>query len=93
VTVEDVMTSYAADIADSIKNHLLPDGAFVFTSSGGVYTENSGGVINEKSEVAAAGRNKAILVTSDSSIIESIFLINPEGTQFIEIPFILILVV
>jgi hypothetical protein len=47
-------------------NHLLPDGVFVFTSSGGVFTENSGGVVDENSAVAAAGRNKAILVSSSA---------------------------
>ena len=57
------MTSYPADIEDSIKNHLAPDGVFAFTSSGGVYTENSGNVVDEKSAVVAAGRNKAILVS------------------------------
>jgi hypothetical protein len=59
---DDALTTYAADIEDSIRNHLLPDGVFVFTSSGGVFTENSGNIIDEKSPVAAEGRNKAILV-------------------------------
>ena len=60
---EDALTAYAPDIEDSIRTHLAPDGAFVFTSSGGVYTENAGNVVDEKSAVAAAGRNKAILVS------------------------------
>ena len=60
---EDAMTTYAPDIEDSIRSHLSPDGVFVFTSSGGVYTENAGNVVDEKSAVAAAGRTKAILVS------------------------------
>ena len=42
--------------------HFFLDGVFVFTSSGGVYTENEGNVVDENSSVATSGRNKTILV-------------------------------
>ena len=43
--------SYANEIADAVNNFVLPNGLFLFTSSGSVYLENSGGVVDENSNV------------------------------------------
>ena len=43
--------SYANEIANAVNNFALPNGLFLFTSSGSVYTENSGGVVDENSNV------------------------------------------
>lgn len=51
-TAEDAATSYVQDIDDSLNNHWSQDGAFVFTSSGGVFAENEGNVIDENSQVS-----------------------------------------
>jgi len=42
---------YAASVAKCVADDWSKEGNFVFTSSGGVYTENSGGTVNETSEV------------------------------------------
>ena len=41
---------YAVEVANALAN-CRTDGLFVFTSSGSVYTENSGGIVDEESDV------------------------------------------
>ena len=46
---------YGESVAAAVSNCALVEagGCFVFTSSGGVYSENSGGMVDEESEVAS----------------------------------------
>lgn len=47
--------AYAKEVTNAISNHCAnPESKFVFTSSGGVYTENSGGIVNEDSDVVSS---------------------------------------
>ena len=43
--------SYANEISSAVTNFTSPNGIFTFTSSGGVYTENLGGIVDENSDV------------------------------------------
>ena len=45
--------TYANEVENALANFVLPHGTFVFTSSGGVFTENSGKVVDENSEVVS----------------------------------------
>ena len=42
---------YAKSVEDAVVNCTSKGGRFVFTSSGGVYSENSGGIVDEGSDV------------------------------------------
>jgi len=60
--------TYADDVEDSTKNDWMAgnNGVFVFTASGGVYSENSGKVVDETSEVTrSTDRSKALLSAED----------------------------
>jgi len=51
---------YAEDVGDGLK-YLKENGVFVFTSSGSVYAENSGGTVNEESELTRTERSGKII--------------------------------
>ena len=72
------MANYGKAIAKSIQNdwdRSNEDGIYVFTSSGGVYKENSGGVIDELSPVTpndeATERTKVILEGEEAVLAEA----------------------
>ena len=43
--------TYANAVENAVENFVLPNGTFVFTSSGGVFKENSGKMVDENSDV------------------------------------------
>ena len=43
--------TYANEVENTLANFVLPHGTFVFTSSGGVFTQNSGKMVDENSDV------------------------------------------
>ena len=47
--------SYVNEVVNALANCASPNGLFVFTSSGGVFTENSGGMVDEDSDVVSSG--------------------------------------
>ena len=58
--------SYGEAALSIIKAHWdsnAQDSCYVFTSSGGVYSENSGGIVNEESSVKDTDYVKGMLIT------------------------------
>ena len=61
---------YDKDVTHAVTKEWTGRGQFVFTASGGVYKENSGGVVDEESEVKATtdrnvGGHGALLLASE----------------------------
>jgi len=52
--------NYASDVENGFKN-LKEGGLFVFTSAGSVYAENSGGTVDENSELARSERSGKLI--------------------------------
>ena len=63
---------YAKDVETSIQKDWHSDSnenkAFVFTGSGGVYAENSGGVIDEDSETSSVSERSKALLSAEQSV-------------------------
>ena len=55
---------YANEITNAVAKFTSPNGLFIFTSSGGVYTENSGGVVDEKSDVVQVRKYFVVMITA-----------------------------
>ena len=67
--------NYCQDVETAIKkdwdSELLDDSAFVFTASGGVYAENSGGKISETSELSQASERSKALLSAEKRVEEN----------------------
>ena len=55
---------YANEITNAVAKFTSPNGLFIFTSSGGVYTENSGGVVDENSDVVQVRKYFVVMITA-----------------------------
>ena len=67
--------NYVNDITESVSNDWdcnSTDGkAFVFTGSGGVYLENSGGIVDENSEVSFASDKTKMLLSAEQTVLKN----------------------
>ena len=61
--------TYVDDIQQSFNSWLKDDGAFVFTSSAGIYAENSGGIVSEHSEVNRTSDRYKILLQAEEVVL------------------------
>jgi len=63
--------SYDKDVARAASKEWTGKGQFVFTASGGVYSENKGGTVDETSEVKATTERSTVLLAAEKATIEA----------------------
>ena len=57
--------SYDKDVGRAASKEWTGKGQFVFTASGGVYSENKGGTVDETSEVKATTERSTVLLAAE----------------------------
>ena len=62
---------YDKDVAHAATKEWTGKGQFVFTASGGVYAENSGGSVDEESDVKATSDRSILLLASEKVLLSS----------------------
>jgi len=63
--------NYDKDCQDAVTTGWTGKGQFVFTASGGVYAENSGGIVNEDSKVKAATDRAGLLLAAEKATMDA----------------------